>query len=110
MFFAPLGALVWVHSKKSSACVRACIKNGTFMLVYEHALRSFWVLLDKQLFPIFKNDPGEVLKTRVHEPSRKSLFFRKMQKCSGTVSEGKTKNIAKLTSPGQCDFRKNAKS
>ena len=80
------------------------------MLVYEHALHTFWVLVDKQLFPIFKNDPGEVLKTRVHGPSRKSLFCEKNQKSSGTVSEGKTQNIAKLASPGQCDFRKNAKS
>ena len=80
------------------------------MLVHEHASRSFWMLLDKQLFPIFKNDPGEVLKTRVHEPSRKSFFCEKNQKSSGTVSEGMSQNIAKLASPGQCDFRKSAKS
>ena len=42
------------------------------------------MLLDKQLFPIFKKDPGEVLKTRVHGPSRKSFFFaKKNQKVQG---------------------------
>ena len=90
--------------------MRAYGKSGTFVLVHEHPSRSFWMLVDKQLFPIFKKDPGEVLKTQVHEPSRKSLFLRKNQKSSGTVSEGKTQNIDKLASPGQCDLRKSAKS
>ena len=59
----------------------------------------------------FQRRSGRSAKNSSTRTIEKIVFFaKKNQKSSGTVSEGMSQNIAKLASPGQCDFRKNAKS